>query len=320
MKKRFMKHVQLPSGEVLFTPHLLQLRLSHRCNIKCSHCYNDSGPNKKYALDIEAIIPLLEQARALGLTRTVLTGGEIFMHPELVVDIIKHAKANRLNVSIVTNGFWGKTDVLAQRMLTMIKDAGFTPPNDICFISGGEFHQEWIPSSTIKNAVAQYFAIFKHPVTIDFEFRKHKRAVLKQFEKIMAELPAEAFEIKKRTSFYRDGRDVRLDIPEEHLSHWSAFGVCDQLFRIAVQPNGDMLPCCGFNENIPELVVGNIHQVETEHIVKLAQKNDFVRILKNTSLSDLYHEVRETNPELPEYFSHICEVCELVAKHHGQQT
>jgi MoaA/NifB/PqqE/SkfB family radical SAM enzyme len=65
-----------------YIPHEIQIRVSLRCNIFCRHCYNDSGPTKKLSLNLSNLNPLLNAAKANGVWRVSLTGGEIFLFPD----------------------------------------------------------------------------------------------------------------------------------------------------------------------------------------------------------------------------------------------
>ncbi len=56
------------------------------CNIACAHCFNNSGPNVKTFgfLTIERVREELEVAARLGVKEVAFTGGEPFLHPQLL--------------------------------------------------------------------------------------------------------------------------------------------------------------------------------------------------------------------------------------------
>jgi MoaA/NifB/PqqE/SkfB family radical SAM enzyme len=56
------------------------------CNIACTHCFNNSGPNVKTFgfLTLEGVQEELEVAARLGVKEVAFTGGEPFLHPQLL--------------------------------------------------------------------------------------------------------------------------------------------------------------------------------------------------------------------------------------------
>src|SRR2546427_43059 len=56
------------------------------CNIACAHCFNSSGPNVRTFgfLSLERVRSELETAVRLGVREGFFTGGEPFLHPQLL--------------------------------------------------------------------------------------------------------------------------------------------------------------------------------------------------------------------------------------------
>jgi hypothetical protein len=167
-----------------FTPEVLHVRATYKCNVKCRHCHNDSGTEKELALSLAQLQPLIDNAKALGLNRVTLEGGEIFLFPALLKSIIQQVKQHNLKVSIVTNGFWGKSKKAAINAIRYLKEANWIPGKDDLYISAGEFHQEWIPTETVKTAVETYFSEFGQRVAIDFEHNPNNGHLLDEFKSL----------------------------------------------------------------------------------------------------------------------------------------
>jgi MoaA/NifB/PqqE/SkfB family radical SAM enzyme len=74
------------------------------CNLECTHCLVDSSPhNTSMAfLDRETIRGYLDEAAALGVKEIYYTGGEPFLHKEMV-EILEDTLA-RFPTSVLTNG------------------------------------------------------------------------------------------------------------------------------------------------------------------------------------------------------------------------
>jgi len=56
------------------------------CNLSCTHCINASGPKDPWlaSLDAAEMRRFIEEAAALGVKEIYFTGGEPFLHPEIV--------------------------------------------------------------------------------------------------------------------------------------------------------------------------------------------------------------------------------------------
>jgi len=74
--------------------------LNNKCNWKCKHCYipehNNWGMNK------ETIFNILKQLRENGVFELTLTGGEIFIRPD-IIEIVEKAREMFFKVNLFTN-------------------------------------------------------------------------------------------------------------------------------------------------------------------------------------------------------------------------
>lgn len=81
------------------------LFVTNDCNLRCSHCYVSSGeyvPPREMTTD--EILRLVDQARELGASRFLITGGEPFMVRD-IWDIIAHITAEQ-DLVVLTNGMF----------------------------------------------------------------------------------------------------------------------------------------------------------------------------------------------------------------------
>ncbi len=73
------------------------------CNIACTHCFITCGPKNDShpIMETQSVLDALEQARGLGVKEIYFTGGEPFLHPE----ILKLVEATLVHapLSILTN-------------------------------------------------------------------------------------------------------------------------------------------------------------------------------------------------------------------------
>lgn len=75
--------------------------ITKRCNLACLHCYRVEEPDRQELSTAEAK-DVLDQMRALGAFSVYFTGGEAFGREDFL-EIVAHARALRMNVTIASN-------------------------------------------------------------------------------------------------------------------------------------------------------------------------------------------------------------------------
>ena len=95
------------------------------CNIACTHCFNNSGPNVKTFdfLRLETVREEIERAAAAGVKEMFFTGGEPFLHPrlpEMLSFALMHAPA-----TVLTNGML-INDRIADRLAEIERSAKYS--------------------------------------------------------------------------------------------------------------------------------------------------------------------------------------------------
>ena len=85
----------------------LQIHPSRHCNLKCLHCYSESGPASRQMLSTEIVREAITDAADLGYRVVSVSGGEPFMYPGLG-EILSFAKSRGLRTTVTTNGYFLK--------------------------------------------------------------------------------------------------------------------------------------------------------------------------------------------------------------------
>ncbi|MGZ5441508.1 MAG: radical SAM/SPASM domain-containing protein [Thermoanaerobaculia bacterium] len=101
------------------TPLTVQMELTHRCNLRCLMCYNRSGSDPVGYVELSDD-EWMEQARqflALGVCEVIISGGEPFLRPRLLLRLLDLFKERGAIVHLITNG-WLVTPELAGRLAT----------------------------------------------------------------------------------------------------------------------------------------------------------------------------------------------------------
>lgn len=84
-------------------PHRKALvQITERCNLRCAHCFVSAGPygdTMPLTQIRDRVVPQLAQARV---TRVTLTGGEPFVHPDLL-DVVAAFRDAGIGVGVCTN-------------------------------------------------------------------------------------------------------------------------------------------------------------------------------------------------------------------------
>lgn len=78
-----------------------EIELTSRCNERCVHCYIPHE-NKNRDIEKSFVLDVLDQLKELGTLGITFTGGELFLHKD-VVDIMYHARKNDFSITILSN-------------------------------------------------------------------------------------------------------------------------------------------------------------------------------------------------------------------------
>lgn len=131
-KKLISSYIQDFSGnsDYLFsTPLYASLRLTSACNFRCVHCmYSGTDYSPKNDLSTEQVLNLADELINAGVIFVNLTGGEIFMRPD-IMDIVRKFKQNNIAMILITNG-----SLLTDENINEIAEL-FNPYTDVVQIS-----------------------------------------------------------------------------------------------------------------------------------------------------------------------------------------
>jgi len=79
------------------------LALTHRCNLRCVHCYLSGAPAPRAELTAEQWRHVLDEVTEAGCLSLLITGGEPLLRSDFRV-IYRHARSNGLLVTVFSNG------------------------------------------------------------------------------------------------------------------------------------------------------------------------------------------------------------------------
>lgn len=117
------------------------LYYTYQCNIRCDHCSYNCGPNRTEKMSMEDAKRVLKGAVSSGKRVVELMGGELFLNYEELSELIDYSSSLELEVTVNTNGFWGKNFEDAKAMLSDLSVCGLKS----IILSVDTFHQKFIP-------------------------------------------------------------------------------------------------------------------------------------------------------------------------------
>ena len=82
---------------------IIHLHPTRLCNLACLHCYSESDPQHKAALDPVMLCDALELLRAEGYSVISLSGGEPLVYPPLRA-VVERSRELGFRVTMITNG------------------------------------------------------------------------------------------------------------------------------------------------------------------------------------------------------------------------
>lgn len=139
--------------------------LSYRCTSACRHClYNCSPGQPDEWLTLARARAIFARLQAEPHLQDIhLAGGEPTLRMDLLESVIRLACEMGLSLSYVeTNGGWCRDRETAMAGMRRLRDAGLSA----VLISASVFHNEFIPFSATRHAVAAAHAVFGRAGTI----------------------------------------------------------------------------------------------------------------------------------------------------------
>ena len=92
-----------PSVELVRRLESVSFETTRRCNLRCKHCYSNSGALLPDELTVKEIKALIDELAAMGVLALTFTGGEPLLHPH-IFELIEYARKKPLTVLLFTNG------------------------------------------------------------------------------------------------------------------------------------------------------------------------------------------------------------------------
>ncbi len=260
----------------LFSPasiRLVQIQPTLRCNLRCLHCYSESGPQRHEELQLSSLKDFLIEARQLGYSYVGISGGEPLLWQNLE-EFLDFAKSSGFSTSLSTNGTM-LTRERAEKLRDLVGVVAVSvdgPPEDHGIIRGSHtaFPLMQTGLSALRDAGIPFTLAFTltkhnaHRMSWLYSFAReagaagihvHPLSMSGAATKNLADAVPDSLEFKIASIFMAivmaqdksDGPAAIFDVIQRSVieeSNW--------LQRMNI---GDSLPSTAFSELVPALVV-----------------------------------------------------------------
>ncbi|MBU4501214.1 MAG: radical SAM protein [Nanoarchaeota archaeon] len=95
--------ITITGSKKFYIPVHMAIEVTTKCNLKCKHCYRESGPWEDKILNIKSFLPILSKLHSCGLRIVEITGGEPMLNPG-IFDLIDFCVSHFETTALLTNG------------------------------------------------------------------------------------------------------------------------------------------------------------------------------------------------------------------------
>lgn len=118
-----------------------------KCSATCSHCIVKSSPYRSEKFELGVAKEIVYQSSINGKKVLILSGGEVFLFYNEILELTRHASQCGLDVWIETNGYWASSIEVTSHRIKKLVDAGLSA----LFVSYDYFHMPYVPFERISN-------------------------------------------------------------------------------------------------------------------------------------------------------------------------
>lgn len=271
------------------------IELVTQCNLRCEHCYIPAHTST--GLPFEQITSILDQLHEMGTLYLLLTGGEIFLRPD-IMEIIRYARRKGLRVTLFSNA-----TCVTEEQIAELKELHITQFSCTIFSMNPEIHDAitgvkgslqktlrtmalvkkyGIPGDVknviMKRNLADWKAVHEYAVENGFSHVAPPNVVPKSNgDKSPLEL---ALNFEQTRDVWRQQDECGLKEPFQKGWNESDY-ICKPLQNsIFIDSNGDLYPCISLYYKF-----GNILQQPLRDIWNKSEKHKYILSLKKKDFS-----------------------------------
>jgi pyruvate-formate lyase-activating enzyme len=298
-------------------PFRVGLLLTERCDIACAHCWLE--PNSNGAdMSLDEARDYIDQASRIPTVKWIsFTGGEPFLLPGLLNELVGYASAKGLRTECVTNCSWAETPEKTEETLKILKESGL----DVVNISADDFHQEFVPFENVLNCFEAAKSLGLKTVIMSAaqaggSLRLAEIINLLGPEEIGIWGEGESTEglsaIAVETGFIPVGRGAALPRDRWLIGESQTEGPCRLVLRdIGIDPKGKLLACCSAASLLARGRLGSVVETRIRQLLDDACEQPLFKILSEQGPSSLADSL---GIRWREGFVSRCHLCHEVLK------
>lgn len=295
------KETDLP---YLSSPLRVFFDITYECNLRCKHCFTESGLKKVSELNDERKRFLIDQLNKMGVFRMSIAGGEPFILGERLFDFISYARSKEIDISITTNGtlinnnIIDRLNTLGIKTITISLDGGTSYSHD--YIRGkGQFDK-------VINTIVNLKERYDGKVSIKTTLMKNNIGEVKQIISLAEDMGCSSVKfncvredgrakgsqdllldrndyintVKNAVNFHSEKLRIKLPLNIYDCNEYSyikelGFGCFAGKESICIDPLGNVRPCSHMPSHF---IAGNILDQTLEEIW---QNSDILNVFRN---------------------------------------
>ncbi len=328
--------------EVIFAP-------TSQCNLHCAHC---RVTRTKDLLDAGTAIRFLESCNDAGIDRVGFSGGEPFLRPDFLAALVRAAvDRGMLFDRLMTNGVWQSDEASLRAALSAVEDAGFDGVYGLSVDTWHEQDAEKLvafarcvyelrgrrdcieilsvraadegPCLSKLRAIAEAFGgeleVERHggePLSIsDRAWRERPESGEDVPEALFIDIHRFPYSAAMAPEAARDPARAIAGAEPWADDEWFVDDLCAGPGNVLyVHPTGDIAACCGFANENPGLILGNIARDGHAEVMARAAASPQVLTCYGGGLGALRENLEAGGRRFPGKTSDQCFFCDYCAR------
>lgn len=267
-------------------PYKFFVELTYSCGLMCRHCYISEeiseARQKPMFLETKRVKQLFDEIEEMDAVEVFLTGGELFLHPD-IYEILEYAAKKNFLTTVLTNGNYINSDEAIDKLKDLsiydyrISLYGNEEAHDKMTQVRGSFQKSLGALKRIKKTMGIGTGVYV--VTNENYYSRNELLGILRNESIDYSINTYLSPTSERNLFPLEFRINMEQIDEIYReNNLSVNGtICVAgLSRFRISPSGELNPC----ELIRDVSFGNIYEMTLKEIMASEYRRDFVNELQ----------------------------------------
>lgn len=266
------------------------------CNLRCSHCVNESGPDRNDRLSEAEIHHLISEINLAQPKLILFTGGEPTLHLDLVNQIIKGLSFLNFEVKITTNGWFSKSDEKLEEILNSFERLNWVQ------LSYDVYHGSRLSVSDVKRLSK---SCISRGIKFNITMCVSEAMDLIKASELSNEIGQDV--VYQKVANIGRARKTGTEFKQPRFDRAVLNQRCANLDTISYIHGKGFTFCCGplvFETNMPIAHTS----IETH------MKSQIRRTFENKTFGELLQEAGGSEHELTPAMSHPCSLCHYIQR------